>query len=256
MKKLVVIFGGTIGVYLGYFKIFHEIEKKFNCKIRRTGVNSLSCRVEDVEIDFKFCLNPIRDKNYLSLKKFLEEGYLKEVTPLPANELVKKIKNTDGILFFGLCGTFKGRKGDIYFPEEFKEVFFNTYIKHEEISKIKPFNRIKIKNFLAKKIKGKKTRVVTSNLTLMHESMENKCKDNLVILGKILSKHGDVVEKESYQIVKSFKNKIPLGLMLMSSDVLTMKKYIFKTGYDFNPNKKRFNKYCIQSLKIALSNLK
>lgn len=255
MKKITVIFGGTLDWYLRYFEVFRTIEKKFNCIIRRNGINSLSCKIEDIKFDFLFCLHPIRDENYLSLKKSKEESGWKEIVCLPADELVKKIKNSNMILFFGLCGGFKGKKNDIYFPEKFSEVFFKRQIKKTGISKIKPFNQIKIHNFLTGKLKGKKSKIVTSNLTLMPESIEDKCKASLIRLTNIFLKYGDLVDKEGYQVAKYFNGKVPLGFMFMASDVLTVKKDMMKPK-NFNPNKNKFNQTCVKCLKIALNETK
>ena len=256
MKKLTVIFGGTIGLYLGYFGLFRGIDKTFNCSVRRNGANSLFCRIEGINVDFKFCLNPIRDRNYLMLKQGKEKGFLKELVCLPAGELVGKIKKTDMVLFFGLCGGFRGRKSDIYFPEKFKEVFFNNYVGKKEISKMKAFNQIRMNNLFLKKFKGKEIRVVISNLTLMPENIEDNCKESLILLSNTLLKYGNVVDKESYQIVKGFNGKVPLGIMLMASDVLSVKRNILKQGKGFKPNIIKFNLNVIKCLRFALKELK
>lgn len=252
MKKITVIFGGAIGLYNDYFRIFDAIEHYFKCIVRRVSAYKFDCKINNTKIEFRFCYNPTRDKNYYNNKKFLESMY-RDLIPLPADELAKKIKNTDKVLFFGICGSFKGKISEIHTPEEFHEIFFNeVYIKHKEILKIKPMNKIEIKNILSEKIKGKKSKSITSNVTLTPNTIEKKDKAYLIILGEKLAKKGDIVDKESYQIAKYFKNKIPLGMMLMTSDILTIKKYML-TAKIFNPNKKKFNKNCIKAIKIALN---
>ena len=173
MKKITVIFGGSVGLYSGYFRIFDEIEKQLSCSVRRDSPYSFSTKIKDTRIEFKFCICPTRDKAYYSSKKYLETTW-KEVVPVPADELVKKIKS-DKVLFLGICGSFKGKMGEISFPEEFHEILFeDVYIKHKEILKIKPMNKVAIKNILKEESDGKKKAVVTSNITLTPDAGENK----------------------------------------------------------------------------------
>ncbi len=251
MKKITVIFGGTVGLYQGYFKIFEAIEKEFNCIIRRISPFKFSGKIGNIKIDFEFCINPIKDKNYFASKKYLETSRWKELVPPSANDVVKKIKS-DYVLFFGICGAFKGKKNQIYIPEEFKEIFFKeTSIKYKHIMKITPKNKITIKNILANKVKGIKSKVITSNMTLTHKNIEKESKDHLIALANILIKHGDLVDKEMYQIAKYFNNKIPLGIMVMSSDILTVKKHMLEDK-TFNLNIETFNKSCIEALKTII----
>ena len=79
-------------------------------------------------------------------------------------------------------------------------------------------------------------------------------KDKLISLAKKLSKFGDVVEKESYQIVKHFRNKVPIGVYIQSSDVLTNKRHMLHRKMETDKNK--FNSNVVKSIKIALEKLK
>ncbi len=250
MKKLIVIFGGAVGLYQGYFNIFHEIEKHFKCIIRRNTPFKFSCKIKEKLIEFRFCYGPTRDKNYYNAKKFLETKF-KELVPPPADELSKKLKNAEKTLLLGICGAFKGKKGTIHIPKEFKEIFFSdVYIKHKEILKIKPFNKITIDNFLSNKLKGSKSSLVTSNISLVPDNVEDRKKEYLISLAEKLSKQGDIVDKESYQIVKYLKNK-SLGIMFMTSDLLSVKKHMM-TLEGFSPDKKKFVENTIKAIKIAL----
>jgi hypothetical protein len=255
MKKITVIFGGSVGLYHGYFRIFDLMENEFKCKLRRNAPAKFTTKINNIIIEFTFCYNPRRDKNYYASRKIIQEKF-KDIAPKPAEEFVKTIKNTNMVLFFGLCGAFNGNKGTIYCPKEFREVFFeDKIIKHKEIFLVEPKNPVKIKNILLNHIKSKPTRIVTSNVTLTHGNIENESKEHLIILANNLSKSGDAVDKESYQVAKHFNGKLPIGVMLMSSDVLSIKKHML-TYNNFKPDVKKFNKACFNSLDFAINRLK
>jgi len=252
-KKLTIVLGGNVGFYLWSMGTFSAIEKNLNCKIKRISYFKFSTSIKGVMIEFRICYNPTKDNNY---KKRAELFALneKEIIPPPSDEVAKKIKSRN-ILFLGLCGGLKGKKSEIFIPEEFNEIFFeDVYIKQEEILKIIPKNKIKIKNALKGEMSGKNAKVLTTNLTLMKDTIQDKKIEYLMMLGNNLSKNIDVVEKESYPIVKKFRN-VNIGVMLMSSDILTIKRNVMKTG-KFNPNKDVFNKNCSKAIKEMLKNLK
>jgi hypothetical protein len=249
-KKITLIFGGTVGLYTGYFRVFDAIEKQFGCEFRRILPDKVTGKIGEYEVECLFCITPVRDINYYASKKYNETRW-KEVVPKPAEEIVKEV-NSDKVLFFGICGAFKGKKNEIYLPQEFHEILFKeTYIKHEEILKIKPLNKIIFDNFLTNKINGKNTRAVTSNITLTYNCIEDRNKDYLIEMAKILLKDADIVDKEMYQIVKGLSKK-KLGLMVMSSDVLSIKKHMLEYK-NFDLDKKKFNKSVIDSIKVILN---
>lgn len=253
MKKIItIIFGGTFGLY---HHVFNEIEKKLNCKIMRKSVYFLTTKIKSAEINFYICNSPVRDRNYYFQKKYLQSSQWKELIPPPANEIANKIKKSDTILFFGYCGTFKGKKS-VYVPGVFKEIFFNkSKIMDVDELKMKVENEIKTQNILKTVINGEDAKVITSNLTLAPYHAKPESKDKIIRIANILSNFGDVVEKETYQIVKHFNNKIPLGIYLQSSDVLTNKRHMLShKGMETDKNK--FNKNVIKSIKFALGKLK
>ena len=88
-KRISIIFGGTFGLY-GH--VFREIDEKFKCKIMRTSVYELKTEINRVSVDFYICNSPLRDRNYYSVKDYLQSSPWKELIPPPANEIVKRIK--------------------------------------------------------------------------------------------------------------------------------------------------------------------
>ena len=151
----------------------------------------------------------------------------------------------------GLCGSLHGKKGDIHIPEKFKKIFFKrNFIKDSDILNIKVVNRLQIENFLSKKMNGKKSIVITSNLAIIPDYVENGTK-GLISLAKKLLISGDVVDKESYEIAK-FSKKSSIGIMLMTSDLIYRKNHMLRNGQPFNPSIKKFNRACIDSIKLAL----
>ena len=152
-KNFYIIFGGSVNHYHTWFKVTQELERKLRIKLRRTHAEEFRGEKDGVNIIIRFCWNPIRDKNYYELKKYVETEF-KDIVAIPASEIVKKIKNPVGVLFMGFCGSFKGKKHDVYVPEEFKEILFEEkFVREKEISKVRPKNKIKINNFLKNKIK-------------------------------------------------------------------------------------------------------
>jgi len=251
MQKITVIFGGTFGLYHGHLKVFRNIENKFNCKIQRTGQNKLTTRINNAHIEFLFGFHPRNDQNYRALKKSKEEGFWKELVPPPMDKVVKRVKNKDKILFLGLCGGLIGKKSDIYTPTEFSEIFFGKKITSKDIQKAKPLHKIKIRNRLQEKLETSSSKAITSNLTIMPNSCEKNSKDEIIQLSQKLQEGGDFVDKECYQIAKHFKNKAPLYIGLMASDVASVKRHMLQSNM-FEPNIKKFNKLTRDALKAVL----
>lgn len=248
MKKLYIVFGGSVGHYHNWFKVTYKIEKVLGIKLRRVSAEVFEGEKDNIPLKIMFCWNPIRDKNYYSMKEYAEREF-KEIVSPPAEEIVKKIINPSAVLFLGLCGSFKGKKDDVFIPEEFKEIIFKEeFVRKKDILKISPKNSIKLDNFMKGKIEGKSAKAITSNLTLMPRNMENESKDILIKLTRSLIKSGDLVEKESYQIVKGMKGKCPVGVVLISSDVLTIKKHMLNP-HKFFPNKEKIRKVFSKAVK-------
>ncbi|MEK6926477.1 MAG: hypothetical protein AABW50_04330 [Nanoarchaeota archaeon] len=251
MKKLTIIYGGSVGLYQGYFRVFNEIEKSLGCIIKRVSYFKFITKINNTKVEFLFSDMPTKGKNYYLNKKYLATRW-KELIPPPADEVATRIKNTDAVLFLGLCGGFHGKKGDIHTPEEFNELLFKkTRISHKKDFKINPKTKIKLQNFLLSKIKAKKSRVVTSNMALTPDNAVNKDEEIIIKLAQILRDHTEVVEMETYPIVKILGHKFPLGIMLMTSDLVHVKKHMMRHG-KFTPHKNIFNKNCIRAIKIAL----
>ena len=247
MKKLTIIFGGTVGLYL---QTIREIEKHFQKTIQRTSFFKFETIIKKTKTEFLFCNYPTKDKSYFRGKKY-QKTKGKELMPPPSDELAKKIK-TGKIIFAGFCGGFKGKKDDIHTPTEFSEILFKgNYIKHSEIKNLKPKNKIKLNNFLTKIIKAKKSKIITSNIGFVPGRIENEDENQLIILSNKMSKFFDAVEMETYPLVKKFKNKIPLGIFLMTSDMIHIKKQMLRHG-NFNPNREKFNEYLIKIIEKTL----
>ncbi len=250
MKKIIIVLGGSVELYLHYFKLFQEVESQFNCIVRRIGIFKFVTNINNARLEFKFCKNPTRDNNYRSYKKYLED-VIKELLPPPADEVIKKNSKISIILFFGFCGAFTGKTGEICVPEVFKEISFKTnFIKKSDIFGVKPQNTTKIKNLLTGKIISEKSVVITSNLSLTPDYVENG-DEGLILLGKKLSAYGDVIDKESFKIAQCSR-KIPMGFMLMTSDSLYDRNQMIRNKQLFEPDIKKFNKACIDSIKVVL----
>jgi len=253
MEKLTIILGGPVGIYQYNLKFFDAFEKKFKCKIMRNSEFSFSTKIKKTKVEFLFCFNPKRDKNYNLLKKYLAIEQ-KELMPPPSEVLAKRIKGNDPVLFFGLCGGFKGKIDQVYLPTQFKELNFGEdIIRHKVIEKLKPRKPITRKNILVGKIKGKKARIVTTNLTLAPKNVEKESMNHVRIMANKLLKHADAVEKETYQIAKNIDKKTPLGLLVVASDVLHKEKYMLNLKLKrFKLNKDLFNHACHQAIEMVM----
>ena len=251
MNSVAIIFGGDIDLYVHWFNVFKNIEDAFDCVIRRRGNFNYSTRIGNTLLKFYFCINPIRDSNYLYYKLFCET-VPKKLAPPPADNVAKKAAKFDRVLFFGLCGSLhNGRKGDIHTPYTFREILFPDYfITHKCIPAIKLSNSIQFTNFLCKKIRGKKSRVITSNLTFMPDYIEGGSA-GLITLSTKLSSYGDIVDKEAYEIAKYLKG-LPIGMVLMTSDILYNRKDMLKNNHSFKPDVSKFNKALVSSIKVAI----
>jgi hypothetical protein len=250
MKKIVVVFGGLTEYYVQDMLIFKAIEKSFNCRIRRARSDKFITRLNDCNVEFRFCHEPLTEKNS-SAKKYTLNGRQFDA-PISSGELVKKINKANIILFCGFCGGFHGKPGETYLPESCKEIFFrDLIIKHKEILAIAPKNEVCFRNILLNKMKGKEGTIITSNVTLTHKHIEGESREHLIKIAEILAKEGDAIDKESYQIVNYFKNKVPLGLVLTVSDVLSINKHMIHDR-SYKLNYAQFRKNCINAIKIAL----
>ncbi|MBU2576189.1 MAG: hypothetical protein KKF50_00525 [Nanoarchaeota archaeon] len=247
MNKLTIIFGGFVDLYRSYFNVFNEVEKEFGIKIRRKSPYLFSGKLGKILIEFRFCFHPIRDENYKVNKKYQEEGLGKELVPDSAEDLVKKI-NSEAVIFAGLCGVFKGKKNQIFIPEKFSEILFDSiFIK--KTSKIKLTKTFSRKNFLKKL--GKTSHAITSNVTLSPVCIEGNSSELLIKIGKELSKEADHVDKEVYSIAKGLKKNVLFGAFLLSSDIITVRKHMIDKII-FAPNKNLFNKTLIKSIKTMV----
>ena len=250
MKKITIIFGGNVGIYLYVFKTLKAIEDSLKCKIKRTGHFSFRTKIKEDLVDILFCYGPIKNKNYLKRKELFALNE-KEIIPPPASKILGKINKGSLVLLLGLCGGLKGKKSDIYLPEEFNEMLFKeSFINKNEILQFRNFRKIVISNFLKGKLLGNKARMLTSDLTFQPKSTEGENTEILLDIIDTLSKKIDAIDKESYQIAKGINDKFPLGVMLMASDILNNQRFMLKGN--FKPNINKFNRNCVNAIKIAL----
>ena len=247
MKKTAILLGGMPDNFIKDAKLFEGIEKKFNCTIKRIGEFEAETQMGDNYVKFFFCYKPRRDKNYLDSAKWYKKTWKSNISP-PANEVAKKIKNFDMVIFFGFCGAFNEEKNRVCLPNKFSEIDFEeSFIRLKHIDKIKASASIELNNILIGKIKGEKCRTVSSNLTLMPKNIEGNSKEHLKILASNLSKHADVVEMETYTIVKELDGKLPLGVFLFVSDVLDKDKDMLESKA-IKFNLEIFKKSCLETI--------
>lgn len=254
MRKITIIFGGTPSWYFFSFKLFKYLKKKFGMEIpsdkeirtlfMKKGKYRFTTKIKNTKINVFFCMMPKKDKNYNKMKEFHKKQWNEKLPPT-AEDVCKQIsEKTSVILFFGVAGAFSGKLNQIYLPTKFKQINFKTdVIKKDNIKRFKIKKQITRKNILTEKIKGNDSIVITSNLMLIPEKMENKSKCLLKKIASRLKKFGGLVEMESYQIAKGINKNIPLGLFLMTSDALSENKHMLERGkIKFNIDK--FNKTC------------
>ena len=253
MKKITIIFGGNVEPYE---HIVRTILEEFDIqKLDKHEGFTIYASTINLIFEFVWCYGPTRDENYKRAIAFYLREY-KQTLPPPADEVCKNIKKTDLVLFFGLCGAFKGQVNDVYLPTEFWEINFNARrITPKHITTVTPQNKIICDNLFIGKVKGKKSRQVTSNITLAPKLIE--AEDPAHHLRKLAYKlfsFADTVDKESYEVVKALGGKFPIGLLVLASDVLDTKEFQMMLGKE-HYDRKIFNKVCTNALKSVLVKL-
>ena len=252
MRNIAVIFGGKPSLYIHWFDVFKKIERRFHCIVTRKSTNTFSTQIDGTALTFYFCINPIRDTNYRVYYDYYGST-TNGILPPPATEIMRRARqNSDVILFLGLCGATRNlSKGIIHTPESFLKCYFRGgHIPKKSIPYIEPSGEVQIENFLCRCPHTRTPRVVTTNLTLLPEYIEGGSK-GMLALSRHLSLHGDVVDKESYEIAAQ-SNGVPIGLMLMTSDCLYRTRKMIRNGRPFAPNRNRFNRALLESIQIAL----
>jgi len=218
-QRIAVFIGSPYNILAKKGNLYKLIEEKTKSKFKKINRYVYKIESENSILYFYACYKPKKDKSYTSSKKYFNSKG--EDTPPPVEDTIKKVKNPDLILIFGTCGSLDGKKNQVYLPTEFYKVYFKeTFIKHKEIDEIKLDKKINCDNFLTEKIKGIKAKTITSNVTFIPDRIQDGSKEHTLKLANILSKNINCVDMESYPIVRKFKNKIPMGIFLFSSDVV------------------------------------
>ncbi len=218
MKKVVIIFGFPKNIVEKRLKFYTQFSNKFKTKVIKINDLNFKSKIDNIKIDFLYAFCPKRDSAYLDSKKYIKKNY-REKVPLPAKEVCKKIKNADFVLFFGICGGLKQKIkiGDIFLPNTFYELNIKgIQVSEKEAKTLIPKNKIIYQNELIGKLKGRRAECLTINLSTWEGNFKNP--EMKPMFEKRLAKKIDIVEKETYQIVKNLKNKFPLGIVLICSD--------------------------------------
>ena len=219
MEKVAILLGSPYNV-LSKRTLPRLIEEKFNGELEKTGKFSRRLKTDNSIINFYGCYMPKGDRNYFISKKEFKEEENEDVPP-PTNRVLKKIGDVDKVLFIGTCGAIKGTKNGIYIPTEFYETFFrDRYLGKRHVDELKIENRIRCSNLYSRLFDGRTGGVLTTNLALIPGNIEDKSKERLLHLAKKLPKDVNCADMESYQIVKKFGSRIPVGVFLYSSDVI------------------------------------
>ncbi|MFH1585414.1 MAG: hypothetical protein ABIB79_01465 [archaeon] len=216
-----------IAVLIGSpFNVFEKktlkklIERSLKTKIEKINSNKYFCSTKEKKFYFFPCYKPIKDRSYLSSKKYFlkEKG---EKIPLPVKEALPLIKDIDLVLLFGTCGTINGKRNQVFLPTKFYSKRTNgTFIRKSFLEKFKLSKGISNKNILTDLIKGQKCKLLTSNITFIPDCVEGKSLKYLDRFTKEINKKIDCIDMESYDIVKKFKDKVPIGVFLFSSDTI------------------------------------
>ena len=135
VKKIAVIIGSPYNILAKKGHLYDLIQKKTNAKFRKVSRYVYKIKTKNSSFYFYACYKPQRDKSYESSKKYFT--LLGQDVPPPTEEVIKKIKGFNLILFLGTCGSLDGKKNHTYLPTEFYNIHFqDTYIKHKEIQEI------------------------------------------------------------------------------------------------------------------------
>ncbi len=257
MKRLTLILGDPNPLH-NFSTFFKHFQKEFGVYLKlHKGVYYKLYEpviIEGIEVEFFGCYNPTRDANYNNVKEFFLKNKWGLIQP-PADEICKEVKSTDVVLFVGTCGAFKGFNDEIYIPAEFREIDFkDSKITEENILHPMVSEPIHLNNFLVGKIKGKKGKVVSTNLTFAPLNIDGNPKESIRKLAFRMLKSADVVEKETYQVVKGLGNKFPLGILLIVSDVISKPELMMVNK--MHHDSKHFAQTAVNAIKSLLVDLK
>lgn len=244
--KLNVIIGSTIETYTQGLKFFEKIENKFKCKVTQKNYYTFETKIKNTNIEFLFAYKPKKNKDYLnSVKKWKERG---RKLPPPVEEIIKKVKG-DKVLFLSFYGAFTGELNEVYLPISITEKFIKK--KNNDIKDFKNVKKgIEFDNILLGKIKGKKSNHITTNRLFSQEKFKNGTFE-LVKIAKLLSKKYDTIDMELSILVKKLKDKLPIGAIGTTSDVLDkkdlhMEQNVVKNNWDLH------TKICLEAIWVLI----
>ena len=243
MRKTIIVFGHSKSI-LKKLEFFEFLEKKLNVKIRQTGRFSYSFSHNGSLFEILLCFNPKKDKAYADVKKFVKKRF-KDILPPPAAELLKST-TSDLVLFFGIAGGLKSSEKvcDILLPVSSKAIYFKGHSTiRGQLEKQALGKSIAFRNFFAGKLKGKRVKDITTNITAYDSNLEGI---NRAEYYRKLKKSGDCVQKELFEIAKTCKRKkLSLGAALVCSDTL---KERLKPNFDFEKISKVYKKLMIEAI--------
>lgn len=213
MKKITIFIGSWVEDMTKKVGFFNYLEKKMKCKIRKKSDFVFQTRLDDKEITFQFCFGPANDIIYQTRKS------LKKELPPSVGHLATQRIEADEIYYLGFCGVFKGDKGEIFLPVNFKKVTFKDYmLNYNHVKTMKISKAISCENILAGKIKGRPCTLITSNQVLSLRYTFNNSPEILKAISLELKKHADIVEMENYGLIKKFGKTHPVGVFLYGTD--------------------------------------
>lgn len=245
-KKIAIIIGDFPDHFVNNLRFFENLEREIGCIVKKKTKSRFESKINNNKVIFQFCIGPSRDPLWLKRK-----GSMQGLPPT-IEDFSKMKLDLDEIYYLGYCGVFKGKKDSIYLPTRFSKVTFEDYIlDHNHIIDFDVEEKLTYENSLIDRIKGKKCSAITVNQILSLKYVKDNSLKILNSISKEMAKHADIVEMESYEIVKLFRNKYPLGLFYYGMDYPNRKRNVAGSG-KVVWNKEKFTKAGIGMIKTVV----
>jgi len=243
---LSIVIGSTVETYKNLLKFFDKVEKKFKCKVKKKNYYTYETTIKNEKVEFLFAFKPFKNKDYeKSVLKWKARG---RKLPPPIEETVKKVRG-NRVLFLSFYGAFTGKLNQVYLPISVTPKFIKKRNnKLEDFKNLK--GKIEFDNLLVGKVKGKKSNHITTNTLFTQEKFEGGA-DGLVKLAKFLAKKYDSIDMELYVLVKALKDKLSIGAMGVSSDILD-KKHLHMEYNVVKQDTKYHVESCLKAIEVML----
>lgn len=233
-KSIFFVFGGMERRYNVLIrKLISHLKEQFKTRCIKIDSFMNLVRIGQYDIYFITCIGP-------SARYYPPYYY----SPT-ADEICKFIKrsigkrNVERVLLFGVCGSFKDKRGAVYLPQRFGSLFYNfeKRVTAKDILKIKK-SFLNIDNCLTDIVKGRDADVFTCS-TLFNESVVDLSDLEYQRIKKNLRNSGNAAQKRKKKLIRGIKRFKQEKILDFSrtirekniADGVEMESYVFAKNF-------------------------